>query len=189
MSIIPENRPKLTKEEAEKIVKYHLGANCPPIVLIGIRGYYSKSLGATEGNDINIYDDAMIVWGLDLFKTFNANTDPSFSNKGLAKLNEGVYKFYKGKHKGKYNALRSYPEGVSLPCTRDGRESACSAINIHHGGIRGTDTVWSAGCQTLPPTQWEEFIETVYASMTKAQIKVITYILISQEKMQKILTA
>ena len=42
--------PKLTREEAEKIVKYKLGAAAPTPVLIGVRGYYSK-MGVEGKND------------------------------------------------------------------------------------------------------------------------------------------
>lgn len=188
MKIMPDTRPKLTKEEAEKIVKYHLGANPPKLVLIGIRGYYSKSLGATDKNDINLYDDAMIVWGLDTFETYNANTDPSYADKNLAMLDTGVYQFYKGKHHGKYNALRAYPEGVKLACTRDGKKSLCSAINIHYGGVSGSYITWSAGCQTIPKTQWESFITLVYDRMFKNGLKTVPYILLTEEQMRKALS-
>lgn len=194
MKIIPDSKPQLTKQEAEKIVKHYLGANTPPIVLVGIRGYYSKTMGETEGNDINLYDDAMIIWGLNTYKTFNGNTDPSFVKKNgseLAKLNEGVYKFYRGKHKNKYNALRSYPEGVVLPCTRAGKAANCSYINIHKGGMNPADrangVTYSHGCQTLPPTQWEDYIENVYAGMNRNGMTTITYILLTAEQMNAIL--
>lgn len=187
MKILPDSKPKITKQEAEKIVRYHLGANPPPLVLIGIRGYYSKTMGATDKNDINLYDDAMIVWGLDTFETFNANTDPSYTNKDLAMLDTGVYRFYRGKHRGQYNALRAFPEGVKLPCTRDGEKSLCSAINIHYGGLKPPYVTWSAGCQTIPKNQWESFIHLVYNKMLVNNVKVVPYILITQEQMTKVL--
>jgi hypothetical protein len=188
MNILPDSKPKITKLETEKIVKHFLGANVPSLVLVGIRGYYSKTMGQTEGNDINLYDDAIIVWGLDTLEPFNANTDPSYSNKDLAMLDPGVYKFYRGKHRGQYNALRAFPEGVKLPCTRDGERSLCSAINIHYGGLKPPYVTWSAGCQTIPKPQWEGFIHTVYNRMLKNNQKTVTYILITQEQMTKLLS-
>lgn len=187
MNILPKNKPQIKKEDTEKIVKHYLGANPPALVLVGIRGYFSKSMGATQGNDMNLYDDAVLVWGLDTYKTYNFNTDPSFAKKngrGLAKLNTGIYKFYKGKHKNKYWALRSYPEGVVLPCTREGKPATCSAINIHHGGLNngGAGVTWSEGCQTLPPNQWAEFQTFVYDKMDKLGLKTITYILLTEEE-------
>jgi lysozyme len=180
--------PKLSREEAEKIVKNKLGATAPTPVLIGIRGYYSK-MGVEGKNDTNIYDDAIIVLGKD-YQTFNANTDPSFVKKegrALAFIKEGVYKFAKGKHRNKYNALRAYPEGVEIPCIRDGKESTAQYINIHMGGEVGKDTTWSEGCQTVPKRQWNKFIELVYAEMNKVKAPTITYILITNEEMKKIL--
>jgi hypothetical protein len=191
--LIPDSKPKLKKTEAAKIIEKYLTGSKPPNILIGIRGYYSKTMGATEGNDINLYDDAIILYG-DKYGTFNANTDPSFvkqNGRNLAKLDTGLYTFYKGRHKGQYNALRAYPEGVILPCTRDGKPDTCSAINIHKGGINTSskDRVWSAGCQTLPATQWNSFIETVYELMLKHQQKTIPYILIDAEEMSLILNS
>lgn len=180
--------PKLTREEAEKIVKNKLGAEAPTPVLIGVRGYYSK-MGVEGKNDTNIYDDAIIVLGKD-YQTFNANTDPSFVKKegrALAFIKEGVYKFAKGKHKNKYNALRAYPEGVEIPCVRDGKTSTAQYINIHMGGEVGKDTTWSEGCQTVPKRQWNKFIELVYSEMNRVKAPTITYILITNEEMKKIL--
>lgn len=189
MSTLPKGRPKLTREEAAKIVVAKLGASAPTPVLIGIRGYYSKSMGPTQTNDINIYDDAMAIVGKD-FATFNANTDPSFvkrKGKSLAFLKEGVYEFAKGKHRMRYNALRAYPEGVELPVTREGKDSIATFINIHMGGEMGNDVVWSEGCQTIPKRQWNKFIEMVYDEMNKAKAKTIKYILISNDELKKIL--
>lgn len=188
MATLPKGRPKLTLEDATKIVRTKLGASAPKLVLIGIRGYYSNSMGPTKDNDINIYDDAMIVVGTK-YGTFNANTDPSFvkkNGKSLAKLKEGLYKFAKGKHKNKYNALRAFPEGVELPCTRDGKDSIATFINIHMGGTSGTDLVWSEGCQTIPKTQWAKFIELVYEEMNRHGLKTVDYILINNEELSKL---
>lgn len=180
--------PKLTREDAEKIVVQKLGANAPKPVLIGVRGYYSK-MGQEGKNDLNIYDDAMFVVGKN-YQSFNANTDPSFvKRKGrtLAALKEGVYQFAKGKHRMRYNALRAHPDGVALPCTRDGKDSVATFINIHMGGTSGADVVWSEGCQTIPKKQWNKFIEMVYDEMNWAKAKTITYILISNDEMKQIL--
>lgn len=191
--MIPKSKPKIKKAEAQKILdKYADKIGTPKLAIIGVRGYYSKSMGETAGNDINLYDDAFIVIGGEFYQTYNGNTDPSFVKKNgrsLAKLNEGLYKFYKGRHRGQYNALRAYPEGVVLPCTREGKPATCSYINIHKGGINTSakDRVWSEGCQTVPANQWSSFIEPVYEQMMKHQIKVIDYILISNEELQTIL--
>ncbi len=150
---------------------------------MGIRGYYSSSMGPTDGNDYNLYDDAIVLVTPKSFQTFNANTDPSFARKNgrsLAVLMAGRYKFYKGKHKGRYNALRAYPEGVKLPCTREGKITVCSLINIHKGGMSNSSSgvTWSEGCQTLPPKQWDSFITSTYQLMMDYGLKTIDYILV-----------
>jgi hypothetical protein len=187
-SILPTTRPKLTRADADKIVKAKFGAQAPKLVILGVRGYYSK-MGATPGNDINLYDDAIFVVGTK-YVAFNANTDPSFykrRGKALAKIDTGNYKFYKGKHKGRYNALRAFPEGVKIPCTRDGKPSTAQYINIHKGGTSGTDVTWSEGCQTIPAPQWNEFINLAYREMDDHKVRTVDYILITNEEMKKIL--
>lgn len=183
------NRPKITDAEVDKIAAYFFPEGLPSLLLIGVRGYFLNTMGKAGVNDINIYDDAMLVYADgNLVKTFNANTDPSKSGAKLAKLDPGVYQFYKGRHKNRIDAFRAYPEGVRLPCTRDGVKSLCSAINIHDGGIGDT---WSAGCQSLPNrggyTQFTEFRDLVYNLMDKHGLKTVTYLLIEEKTMRDIL--
>jgi hypothetical protein len=199
MNIIPKSTPQIKRVDVVKVILNKL-SDLPKLAIIGVRGYYSKSMGATDGNDINLYDDAIIVVASDdngdskAYQTFNANTDPSFVKKGgrsLAKLNTGNYKFYKGRHKGQYNALRAFPEGIVLDCTRDGKAATCSFINIHKGGVNASskDRVWSEGCQTLPTTQWQSFIELVYKVMLAEGLKTVDYILIDNEELQTIVNS
>jgi lysozyme len=175
-------RPRLARAEAEAIIARH-GIDAP-VVLIGIRGYYRETMGRPGANDRGIYDDAMIVVTPDHYATFNANTDPSRQKPGIASLVPGVHKYRKGKHgisRGPgYNALRPATPGEQLPVTRDGIREARPgvAINIHRGGITSTS---SAGCQTIWPAQYAEFIALVYREMTKHDVATVPYILIEAE--------
>lgn len=190
--VIPKTRPQISKSDVDIFVAYHK-AKYPQmfqandkIVLVFIRGYYLKSFGNPETNDYNVYDDACLVWSENFCYPYNANTDPSFvrhpqTNRPLAKLNCGVYRFYKGKHKNKYNALRAFPEGVQLPCSRDGKPSICQYINIHYGSdINLFDTTWSEGCLTLPKSQFIEFINLVYTLLDSNKQKTVPVILIEK---------
>src|SRR5687768_3200984 len=48
-------RPKLTQHEAESLIdKFHLQE---PVKLLGIRGYYKRTMGNPLKNDRGIYDD------------------------------------------------------------------------------------------------------------------------------------
>lgn len=125
--------------------------------MVACRGHYLDSSGKKGANDINLYDDLIIGINLEtrFYMAVKGNTDPSFYNKKLAKLKAGVIRYYRGNHKGEYLAFRPYPEGVKLPCTRDGVSAFCSHTNCHGGkdvadGI-GYDT-WSEGCLTMPIT-------------------------------------
>ncbi len=79
--------------------------------------------------------------------------------RALAELNLGRYQFYRGLHRGRYKALRSYPEGVHLPCTRNGVASTAQYINIHKGSSnpRAKNVVWSEGCLTIVDTQYNDW--------------------------------
>lgn len=178
MAMVPGSRPKQTREQTETILAQNL-ITANECVLLGVRGYYKDSMGKPGRNDQAMYDDAVFVLSPTVFRAFNFNTDPQKAGLKKAMLAAGKYKFYKGRHKPSspkgYDALRPYPEGVQLPCTRDGVKSLCSLTNIHKGGTYDT---FSEGCQTVYPTQWSEFIKLVYAEMTKYGQKTITYLLI-----------
>ena len=135
--ILPPSRPHRNKARIEKAL-IHFAPDFKTPVLLFIRGHYLDTMGRENVNDRNIYDDSvfLVSEGFKIFESFNANTDPAFvrrGNRDLAMLDLGRYRFYKGKHRGKYNALRAFPEGVLLPCTRNGKPSTCQYINIHSG--------------------------------------------------------
>jgi lysozyme len=177
MAMLPTSRPKISRAEVETILTVR-GVIVDECAILGIRGYYENSMGKPNQNDIGIYDDACAVISPGSFKTFNFNTDPARSGRKLAMLKPQRILYYKGKHRGKYDALRPFPEGVKLACTRDGVDSLCSHTNIHKGGVFAT---FSEGCQTVPPTQYEEFINFVYAQMSLYRQKTIVYELIEED--------
>ncbi|MBX7170164.1 MAG: hypothetical protein K1X72_04350 [Pyrinomonadaceae bacterium] len=179
--------PNLSRNEIESIINHHLEhygnsfKSDLKVTGIGIRGYFLDSIGLANRNELNVWDD-VIAWHSPRDNgAFAGNTDPSFEVKdgrGLAKLNLGVYQFAIGHHKKVAKAFRAYPEGVKLPCTRNGKPSTCSFIDIHPGGI-GT---WSEGCQTLPPVNWEKFQPQVYGELAFYNQKLINYILIENRR-------
>lgn len=175
MSIVPSSRPQQTRDETIAILAQHGITDIDKTYLLGVRGYYKDSMGKKGQNDQAMYDDALFVISPDTFKSYNFNTDPQKAGLKKAKLDAGTYDFYKGLHKKKYNALRPYPEGVSLPCTRDGVKSMCGATNIHKGGFNDT---FSEGCQTIYPSQYDEAMKLIYTEMTKHDQKTIKYVLI-----------
>lgn len=180
MSVItPASRPKLSREEAEKFLQaYDLVAY--PVRLLGIRGYYQHSMGDPDRNDRNLYDDAIFILSPDAFCAFNANTDPSKYQPGIAVLKAGGPYLYKiGLHnmKAPYEALRQYGRVTVI---RDGgkevRDTAASPffIDIHKGGYSTTS---SLGCQTIYPEQWTEFLLNVKTEIKKYSQSVIPYVI------------
>lgn len=170
-------KPQITRTEAEEIIKANRVSD--RVILIGIRGYYLDTFGRRGENDRGVYDDAILLISPRRFETFRANTDPSIYRKGIATMKTGVHRYYKGKHKNRYWALRLV--GEQVPVTRDGEsgDRVGIALNIHQGGWR---TTGSEGCQTLMPNDWDDFIELVYDEMDFYGQTTIPYVLIEEKE-------
>jgi hypothetical protein len=178
-TIVPPSRPQITHEEAVRLIR-QAGAN-DTVALLGIRGYYRDTMGAVGANDRGIYDDAIIAVSPTAFATFNANTDPSVTRKGVAVLLPGVWRYKKGKHK--ITSPTGYPAFVQaavVTVARDqsGLDTGWFGINIHRGGANTTS---SLGCQTIYPTQWDAFRSLVYGEMSRHSTPTIPYVLIAEE--------
>lgn len=141
--------------------------------ILGIRGYYKRTMGDPLKNDRNLYDDAIFVISKDRFNAFQANTDPSVFRKGIATLLPGVYEAVKWRHHGKYAALQIETDRL----TRDGKtgiDVGRHGINFHYGGI-GT---WSEGCQTFRKADFTVFQRLVYELMDRYGLSRIKYVLV-----------
>lgn len=173
MAIVPNSRPKMSKEDVLKeLAAFNLDAY--PVKVLGIRGYYKQTMGNPLKNDRGIYDDAMFIVAPDMFASFNANTDPSISRTGIATLVAPQIVLYKvGIHgisgKNPRQAFRQASFGISV--TRDDKEGAFKDsakspfwIDIHDGG---NNTTSSEGCQTIVKSQWTAFNESL-----KLQLKI-----------------
>lgn len=182
MSIIPASRPQakrheiLAKVPTWVIEKYQ-------VIFLGFPAYYRDTMGEAGKNDRNVYDDAIFIIAPDFFGSWNANTDPSCSDRqkpDVAVLSPGVHLYRKGKHKIAsplgYAAFRPATPNEELPVTRSGKPSFGVAINIHKGGVNGTSLL---GCQTIPPAQWESFRSTAYMLMDRYNQDKIPYVLIA----------
>jgi lysozyme len=150
--------------------------------IVGVRGYYHRSMGDPTKNDRNIYDDAAFVFGPSGFKSFNFNTDPSAYRQGIASLVPNfVYWYRKGMHgisRGNpYPAFRPSSPGERSKVTRDKTKNPWdgTAINIHRGG---NSTTSSLGCQTVPPAQWNEFYTYVTNEMKLSGMSRFPYVII-----------
>jgi hypothetical protein len=175
------NRPKMTFEEVRKLIPAeHLAEY--PVAFVGIRGYFKKTMGDPEKNDIGIYDDAIFLVCRDgTFMACNGNTDPSRQRPGIATLVPGVHMYRKGPHgisRGRpYPAFRPANPKEELPVTRAGKSGIHMgvALNIHCGGLNTTS---SEGCQTIHPEQWKSFQVAAYAALDKAGQEEFPYVLI-----------
>lgn len=176
------NRPQWTKERAMLTAANH-GVNGLWPFLLGVRGYFQDSMGVSGANDRGIYDDAMFLVTPRIFKSYNANTDPSRHRAGIAELQTGIWEYKIGRHginREKETGVPAYKalvQASDVVIQRDGgkRERGYFGINIHRGGNSGTS---SLGCQTIIPAQWDEFIAEVEDSMNEYGLRSITYLLI-----------
>lgn len=175
---MPGSRPRQTREKTASILAENLMTIGDEVIIVAVRGYYRDTMGTPGRNDLGIYDDAFFVISPTVHRSFNGNTDPQKAGAKFAKLKPQKLVYYKGKHKGKYWAFRPYPEGVKLPCTRDGIDSMCSATNIHEGGAFHT---FSQGCMTLPRPQFGELRTLVYAEMDRYKQKTVRVLLIENK--------
>lgn len=179
--MLPPSRPQWSRDKVEAVIASMCGQTVPArdCVLVGLRGYYRDSMGVVGKNDRRIYDDAIFVVSPEAFVSFNGNTDPSVTRRGVSVLDEGVHPYRKGRHgisRGPgYPALRPATKNEALPVHRDGQGASIGyCINIHKGGYGTTS---SLGCQTIHPTQWNAFIALVYAEMKRSGQREILYVL------------
>jgi len=176
----PASRPRATRALIERLAK-KAAKDLPAVYLVGVRGYYRDTMGLVGANDRGIYDDSLFVVGPETFAAFNANTDPSAFRQGIATLAPGVHLYRPGNHGisrpgGGYPAFRPATKNEELPVTRDGVAVPWPgvAINIHRGGRTTTS---SAGCQTVPPAQWDAFHGLLTKELKAAGQKTFPYIL------------
>jgi hypothetical protein len=184
MSNVPKSKPQITKQDLlNKINEEYPLFEVPKLLVVGIRGYYENTMGKPSANDRGIYDDAIFIVTPDNFHSFNANCDPSKFAKGIANLVPGIYPAYQfDLHRGKYTALCQRAGNVKVKRDNKGIEIGMFGINIHKGGYGTTS---SLGCQTLYPTQWDDFISKCLAYAAKIYGKnfkkeTYTYILLDQ---------
>jgi len=178
----------MTVVDAKKLMAAH--GVTDNVLLIGQRGYYRDTMGAPGKNDRNLYDDAIALLSPRLFKTFNANTDPSRQGGRLAVLQPGVWTYKWGiHHAGTPHAYECLVQAAPITVVRDNgeRETQIAVdgndegpggyppyIHIHQGGYSVTS---SEGCQTIWPDQWRDFELSVKAEMKFYGLEFIDYLL------------
>jgi hypothetical protein len=154
LGLVPPTRPGATRD----MVLAYCGAEpLPPFpFLVGRRGYYGDTMGKPGVNDIGLYDDALWLVERDRLTAFNANCDPTRTQRGMARLCVGRWKYRPGIHGLSRPVTERYEALVQaghVTVDRDGigKDTGFFGINIHRGGETTTS---SLGCQTIPKAQW-----------------------------------
>lgn len=126
------------------------------LIVVAIRGYKLEIGSNKSSNDRGIYDDSQFIYTPNGVISFPGNTDPSGyrkgqgtgSSKGMACLDEGVWAFNKGLHKGRLGFRQVVPFRVIRDGSPPYPHTGWHAINWHNGNQTSTS---SLGCQTNPP--------------------------------------
>jgi len=178
--MIPNGRPSSTREQIVKLTNNYSGYP----YIVGLRGYFNES-GRPGKNDRGLYDDAIFFVTSTQMFAFNANTDPGWygynadvdTQDGVATLKEGVWEYKIGRHNGsvphealiQHGNFTVYRDGDPRAKAKRKREhTGYFGINLHRGGSK---SVSSSGCQTIPPSQWNEFFYgLVKKQVNKGQI-------------------
>ena len=188
---LPKSRPArkgvVTLATIEKFAKLipesHRGDS---VFVVGVRGYYTDSMGKKGTNDRGIYDDAIFVVEPGTVYNFNGNTDPSRHKAGIANLKAPQAVVYKPGDHG-ISGPRPYPafrQESSCTVIRDkkGEDNDTGKnrfwINLHRGGVNTTS---SAGCQTVPPHQWNEFKMLVDRLLDEYDQDTFCYLLVDEK--------
>ena len=183
--LIPPQRPTSTRQQIVKLTNNY--SEYP--YLVGLRGYYKNESGRSGLNDRGLYDDALFFVLPNEMYAFNFNTDPSWygynddpkTRAGVATLKEGTWEYVIGLHKGSVHHMALVQHG-NFTVYRDGNsrtgkkieDTGKFGINLHKGGRGGTS---SAGCQTVPPSQWDEFYNQLVTKYVKKG-QILKYFLI-----------
>lgn len=221
--IKPKHKPQLdeatVREVASRILRnsdqhvdgFRVLADCP-VMILGVRGYFRNTLGKKGVNDLGVFDDAAFLITPESVTGWNWNCDPSKAgfNKGVhklyAQLNEGIWPFRQGPHRGVpghfrqmtdeeaqraklenyFSDNRKLGEFIVKRITADGigeDDEGMFNINIHPGG-KYTTSSW--GCQTCLPEQWVAFKSMAYEALehhgqTWAADRWIPYILTDEK--------
>lgn len=198
--IVPPTRPNAAREAVLEWATAD-GNELPPYpFLVGRRGYYGDTMGAVGANDAGLYDDAIWLVEAEGLVAFNANCDPSRTERGIARLCVGRWKYRPGIHNiskdpaehPHYEALVQ-ADHVTVDRGAGELDSGFLGINIHCGGVTTTS---SLGCQTIPPAQWgakeggaspDRFMGLIHRALQRenrdrpeGMANVITYILTSR---------
>jgi lysozyme len=179
-SFLPPRRPLQSEGETRAYFARTGIDTHEKAAILGIRGYYRRTMGDPAKNDRGIYDDALFLISPNAHAAFNANTDPGVHRKHIATLRAGLWLYKIGIHglskppEKRYTAL---VQADKVEVLRDGEasERGMFGINIHRGGRTTTSSI---GCQTVWPDQWEAFIALVKSEMKHHSQTVIPYLLI-----------
>lgn len=173
-----------------------------PAAILAVRGYYQKTMGDPDRNDVGIYDDAAFLLHPGGMIPTLWSTDPTrlgFNpgvGKNFAMLQPGDWFFIRGPHKGRTPALRQADEeeakaagipdkgrfkvwrAANMQQILDGTaktELGYFAINCHCGGSTRPSS-W--GCQNEPRDSYPAFLKQVWDITKKLGMKRIPYRLI-----------
>lgn len=190
-AVLPRYRPRQGETLTRNILRA-VSDLLPPerrsdkVMLLAVRGYFENSLGKAGQNDRGLYDDAIFVIEPEQVHNFNANTDPSVQQPGIAQLKAPQAVRYVPGYHGYTSEFghQAFRQNSPVVVLRDGLGERTDAgakdffwINLHRGGNTRTS---SEGCQTVPPNQWSEFKPLIDGLLKQYGQKDFYYVLITE---------
>src|SRR5215217_9645972 len=201
------NLPRATRDLVLSVAHAHwpkddtaLTVSPPPAFVLAVRGYRAASMGKTPDNEVGIFDDAFFLVTPTGMLAENANTDPSKVgwNPGVGKpyfmLDEGLWYFYPGAHKGVRPAFRQADDAATarrLGIPRRGeftgtriygfdnpknyKETGHQQVNIHPGGEENTSS-WA--CQTVPKSRAKNWLQAATDALAFNDRRLLPYLLV-----------
>jgi len=202
MKFLPKKKPQALRDKIEKWRSSQIDQDLPAdaVSVVAVRGYYLDSMGKEAKNDRGIYDDAAFIISPDCFLSYNFNTDPSGYREGRASLESPqIVKYVQGHHGyGKKSGHAAFRQASNVVVRRDGGKGNGKRIegteslfhdqsnrrfwiNLHRGGYTTTS---SAGCQTVPPAQWQSFFSTLQLLTKRHNQRSFQYHLINEPRIK-----
>ena len=179
----------------KKYIKDKYGLNFSSWIICGVRGHdFINGNLVPNSDEIDFYNDTLFILKDKDFKVYRCTMDPGLhwimkpmSVLGAARIEEGLYTYQRGKHKGHDAFTQASKVTVRRDKNKDKQwteeqTSGFFGINIHpRFTVSNRVGINSAGCtviDSLPDQKdWKDFQSTLYASVQK----IYPYVVMNKE--------
>lgn len=183
-------------QKIKKYIKDKYKLNFSSWVIVGIRGYDFDKTWTRNNDEIDQFNDVLLIIKNAEVKSYRATLDPGLhwilkpiqGVLGAARIEEGCYTYQRGKHKGHDAFIQAGKVTIRRDKNKDKQwteepEKGFFGIHIHARFSSGKVGTNSAGCTVLDSLwdqkDWKEFQTLLYSSSQT----IFPYVVINQETM------